>query len=185
MTYDNNAYTITSTYHPSGLLTMYTTHPTPPTNPKRDYDLRMTQINSFAMTGNPDTFRQGASALRNVRDWAKEKREELIIAANGQVPDAEQSDLVSSTDSSMSVMERSPNQPESETSADELALGIDPFASSSHRTPIGAQPKPPPKAPSSRRSNKISQVNKRSSRRPRMEKAEKEIHMEPEDILSI
>ncbi len=32
------------------------------------------------MTDATDTFRQGAGALRNARDWAKEKREELITA---------------------------------------------------------------------------------------------------------
>ena len=140
--FDNNAYTITSTYHHSGLLTMYTICPTPSSNPNRDYDFRMTQINSFAMTGNPDTFRQAATVLRNARDWAKERREELITAANGQVPDAEQSDLVSSTDSSVSSLSE-PAQPESETSDDELALGINTFASSSPKTLATARPKPP------------------------------------------
>ena len=52
----------------------------------------MTQLRSFAMTDTPDTFRQGASALRNARDWAEEKRKELIAAANGKVPDAKHSD---------------------------------------------------------------------------------------------
>ena len=43
MTYDNNTYTITSTYHSgSGALKLYTTHPTPSTNPNRDYEFRMT-----------------------------------------------------------------------------------------------------------------------------------------------
>ena len=101
--YDNNAYTITSTYHHSGLLTMYTTYPTLSEDPMRSNDYRITQLRSFAMTDAPDTFRQGAGALRNARDWAKEKQEELITAANGKVPDAEHSDLVSSTQSFVSL----------------------------------------------------------------------------------
>ena len=56
--YDNNAYTITSTYHGgSGTLTMYTTHPAPPQDPKTSTEYRMTQLNSFTVTGNPDYFR--------------------------------------------------------------------------------------------------------------------------------
>ena len=45
-------------------------------------EYRMTQLRSFAMTDAPDAFRPGAGALRNARDWAREKREELINAAN-------------------------------------------------------------------------------------------------------
>ncbi|KAK3167059.1 hypothetical protein OEA41_010184 [Lepraria neglecta] len=85
--YDDNTYTITSTYHPSGLLTIYTTHPTASGSPTNPTEYRMTQLRSFAMTDAPDTFRQGAGALRNARDWAKEKREELITAANGKALD--------------------------------------------------------------------------------------------------
>ena len=91
--YDNNANTIASTYHRSGLLTMYTTHPTPSGDPTKSAEYRMTKINSFAMTGNPDSFRQGAGALRNARGWAKEKREELMAAANGKAPNTDHSGL--------------------------------------------------------------------------------------------
>lgn len=71
--YDNNAYTITSTYHGgSGDLTIYTTHPTR-SDPTQTYtEYRMTQLNDWKMTGNSEAFRQGASALRNARDWAKD-----------------------------------------------------------------------------------------------------------------
>ena len=81
--YDNNAYTITSTYHGgSGDLTIYTTHSTLSTDAQNPTDYWMTQLNGWKMTGNSEAFRQGASALRNAMDWAKEKREELMIAAN-------------------------------------------------------------------------------------------------------
>lgn len=39
--FDNNAYTITSTYHHSGLLTMYTTHPTASASPTNPTEYRM------------------------------------------------------------------------------------------------------------------------------------------------
>ncbi len=155
MAYDNNAYTITSTYHGgSGDLTIYTTHPTLSNDAQNLTEYRMTQLRGWKMTDAPDTFRQGASALRNVRDWAKEQREELIAAANGKAPDAEHSDLVSSTQSFVSLSSDEPVHLESETSADELALDTNTFATSSHRTPVGAQRKPSSKAPSNQRSKK-------------------------------
>ena len=138
MTYDNNAYTITSTYHPCGLLTMYTAHPTMSEDPANPPEYRMTQLNSWSMIGNLETFRQGAGALRNARDWAKEKRDELIAAANSKVLDTEHSDLVSSTQS-FSSLSNEPTQPESDSSADELALDVNTFAGPAHRTPVRAQ----------------------------------------------
>ena len=164
--YDNNAYTITSTYHGgTGALKLYSTHLTPSMSPEISIEYRMTQLNGWDMTGNPDTFRQGASALRNARDWAKEIREELMIAANGKVPDAENSDLVSSTQSFVSLSSNEATHPESETSTDELALDVGTFTSSSHRTPVKAQTNLPATVSSNRRSRKASQVNKGPSRR--------------------
>lgn len=82
---DDSTYTITSIYHGgSGALKLCTTHYIRSNNPNRDYEFRMTQLRGWDMTDNPDTFRQGASALRNARDWAKEKREELINAGERQ-----------------------------------------------------------------------------------------------------
>lgn len=118
------------------------------------------------MTENPDTFRQGASALRNARDWAKEKREELMIAANGKVSDAEHSDLVSSTQSFVSLSSNEATHLESETSTDELALDVGTLTSSSHRTPVRAQTNLPPKISPNRQFMKATQVKKRPSRRP-------------------
>ncbi|KAK3176921.1 hypothetical protein OEA41_008247 [Lepraria neglecta] len=153
--FDNNAYTITSTYHGgTGDLTIYSTHPTPSNDSQNPIEYRITQLNGWKMTGNPEAFRQGASALRNARDLVKEKREELIAAANSKVPDAEHSDLVSSTQSFTSQPSNEPTQPESETSADELALDINTFATSSSRTPVGVRTNYPPKVSSNRRLKK-------------------------------
>lgn len=152
--FDINAYTITSTYHHSGLLTLYTTHPTPSKDTKFPTEYHMTKLRSFIMTDTPESFRQGASALRNARDWAKEKREVLIAAANRKVPTAEHSDLVSSTNSAVSLSSNEATQPESETSADELAVDVDTFAGSSHQTPVEARTRLPLKAPSNRQSSK-------------------------------
>ena len=150
--FDNNAYTITSTYHPSGLLTMYTTHPTASESPTNPIQYRVTQLRSFAMTDAPDTFRQGASAFRNARDWAEEKRKELIAAANGKVPDTEHLDLVPSAQSLVSLSSNVVTHLESETSSDELPLKIDIRASLMQGTPGRARPNRLAKALSQRRS---------------------------------
>ena len=166
--YDNNTYTITSTYHGgSGDLTIYSTHPIPSNNPQNPIEYRMIQLNGWKMTGNPEAFRQGATALRNARNWAKEKREELIIAANNKVLDAEQPDLASSTQSFVSVSSTEVTHPESETSADELALEVGTLTSFSHKTPVRAQMNLPSKVSSSRQPKKASQASKRPSRRPK------------------
>ncbi|KAF2816851.1 uncharacterized protein BDZ99DRAFT_483960 [Mytilinidion resinicola] len=78
---DDNAYTITSTYH-GGTLKMYTSHRTQPTSAGGRPEYYMTQLRSFAMTDTAETFRQGARAYRNLRDWTKEQRDEAIQQAN-------------------------------------------------------------------------------------------------------
>ena len=82
--YDNNAYTITSTYH-DGTLKLYTIHPLKPTRPGSRPEYVMTQLKAFALTSDPETFRQGATAFRNGRDLAKEWRDGFIEAANKRV----------------------------------------------------------------------------------------------------
>ena len=120
--YDDNAYTITSTYH-NGHLQIYTVHPTKPTDPGNSPEYYMTQINSFAMTGTAGRFREGASAFRNARDWAEERRNELITTANGRLKrmPKETSTLDSSGHSMQSQSTNGLAALESETSADELA----------------------------------------------------------------
>ena len=161
--YDNNAYALTSTYHPSGLLTMYTSHPVESTNPNHRTEYRMTQLRSFAMTDAPDTFRQGAAAWRNGRDLTRDQRKELIDAANEKALNAESPGFDSSMQSFVSMSSNEPIQPESETSADELALDINVLASSNHRITAGIQKCFQPKSSSNRclKKNKGSQINRR------------------------
>ena len=89
-----------------------------------------------------------------------------MIAANSKMPDAEHSDLVSSTQSFVSLSSNEVTLLESETLADELALEVGTFTRSSHRTSVRAQTNLSLKVSSNRRSKKTSQVNKRPSRRP-------------------
>ena len=151
--FDNKAYTITSAYHHSGTLAMYTTHPTLSEGSTNPIEYRTTQLNGWCMTGNPDTFRQGASALRNARDWAEEKRKELIAAANVKMPNTEHSDLASSAQSFVSLSSNKLNHLESETSADE-PLDIDIRASLTQGTLGRARPDRLANGLSKRRSKK-------------------------------
>ena len=161
--YDSNAYTITSTYHGgSGTLTVYTTHPTPSKNPTKPTEYRMTQLKAFAVTSDPETFRHGARALRNARDWAKEKREELTAAANGKALNVEHADLDSSTQSFVSLSSNESAHLESETSADELALGTNLVVTSDYRASVRARNNPPFKMSSNRRLKKSLRARKGS-----------------------
>jgi hypothetical protein len=89
--FDNNAYTITSIYH-GGTLKMFTSHPSKPTKSDRP-EYYMSQLRSFALTDNIETFREGATWFRNGRDWAKEQRDKAISLAN----ELSASNLVQST----------------------------------------------------------------------------------------
>ncbi len=164
--YDNNAYTVTSTYHGgSGDLTIYTTHPTLCNDDRNLTEYRMTQLNGWKMTGNPDAFRQGATFLRNGRDLAEEERKKLIAAANAKALTAENSGFGSSTQTFVSLASSEPDHQESETSADELAFGINTIATSNYRTLVGARMNPPPKASSNRRLKKPFRVQQGSATR--------------------
>ena len=84
--YDNNAYTLTSTFH-AGTLGLYATHPTRSTNndnSDRHTDYVMTQVGQWALHGDPETYQRGLNAYRNARDLARELRDGFIGQANEQ-----------------------------------------------------------------------------------------------------
>ena len=148
--YDKNAYTITSTYHGgSGTLALYITHPTLSRISTGSNEYRMTQLKAFAVTSDPETFRQGASALRNARDWAQERRQEVVNAANNKVLTLDHSSLDSSTQSFVSLSPNESAHLESETSADEPALAAN--AVSNYKASVGARKKSSPRVRSNRR----------------------------------
>ncbi|KAF3897017.1 hypothetical protein GTR04_0356 [Trichophyton interdigitale] len=80
-TYDGNAYTISGVYH-YGHLKLYCHHIAPPTEKDGFPKHIMTSLCSYSMVNDCDDFIRGASAYRNLRDWAKEKRDMFIAAAN-------------------------------------------------------------------------------------------------------
>jgi hypothetical protein len=79
--FDNKAHTFGSTYH-SGYLQLYAMHPTEPGATEERPEYHTTKINGYDLTGNQDTHRQGIAAFRNLRDLAKERRDEFIALAN-------------------------------------------------------------------------------------------------------
>ena len=123
--FDGNAYTISATYHPgTGTLQMYATHPGPPANGSNEPQYYMTQLGAYAMTHSRDTFREGAGAYRNAREWTQQQRDDHIAKANAVARSQSiesRSFNTSANDSKVSsaVVEQLSS---SETSADELAL---------------------------------------------------------------
>ncbi|PTB77871.1 hypothetical protein M440DRAFT_1400816 [Trichoderma longibrachiatum ATCC 18648] len=99
--YDNKVYTLTSMYQ-DGTLKMYTSHPVPPSTDGGQPGFVTTQIGTWALTGNVETFRQGAGAYRNGRDWAKRKRDEAINKANERASRAAQVGQTSQADNAAS-----------------------------------------------------------------------------------
>ena len=76
--FDNNAHTITSVYrYPT--LSMYTVYAAR-VDGRQEYYTHL--IGFWAICGDIQTFRNGAAAFRNLRDWAKEQRDEAIRLAN-------------------------------------------------------------------------------------------------------
>jgi len=121
LAYDNNAYNITSTYH-DGTLKMYTVHPVQTTVPEDSPEYHTTQLGGWALTGFIEQFREGTSAFKNARDWAKEQRDGLVVAANGRVIGIPKETSTSGPSTySLSQSTIGPNAIESETSADELS----------------------------------------------------------------
>ncbi len=89
--YDINAYTITL-INLDGMLQLFTSYLRRPAAPEDRSEYCMHQLRSFALTDSTDTFRHAARAYRNARDWAEEKRNAFIDAANVKVPDSGETD---------------------------------------------------------------------------------------------
>ena len=79
----SNAYTIATTFD-GHLLRIFSVHTLPPTGAGGQTQYVLCQLRSFAMTDTPETFRAGATAYRNLRDWALERLDEVIEKANNK-----------------------------------------------------------------------------------------------------
>lgn len=81
--YDGKAHAFSSTYHAgTGTLQLYAHHVTAPTIEGGRPEYHMTEVNGWQMTGNRDTFVEGARALRNTLDLSERCRSDFIRAAN-------------------------------------------------------------------------------------------------------
>ncbi|KAK7419439.1 hypothetical protein QQZ08_010857 [Neonectria magnoliae] len=88
--YDGKAHAFSSTYHAgTGTLQLYAHHVTAPTTEGGRPEYHMTQVNGWQMTGNRDTFVEGARALRNTLDLTERRRSDFIRAANIRAPQLE------------------------------------------------------------------------------------------------
>ncbi|OAP55644.1 hypothetical protein AYL99_09796 [Fonsecaea erecta] len=94
--FDNNAHTISSIYL-HGMLTLYTVYSSPSAGPGSRPAYFMHQLRSFAMHDSPETFRAGATAYRNARDWAEEQRDAAIKQSNERVNDRQRTALAAET----------------------------------------------------------------------------------------
>lgn len=134
--FDGKAHTFGSTYHNgTATLQLYTMHPTDPAQVDAKPEYHTTQVTAFALTANPDTCRQGIGAYRNLRDLAKERRDEFIARANeradnGDEPEAGLADpyltsFISTSQSTQSELFTADSRHDEEsdsTSIDELAM---------------------------------------------------------------
>ncbi|CAK7228827.1 hypothetical protein SCUCBS95973_007010 [Sporothrix curviconia] len=81
--YDNQVYTYSSIYHGGfGTLKLFAHHVTASANKGGQPEYHMTHVDTWALTGNVDSFRRGVTAFRNARDLAKQHRDRFIRAAN-------------------------------------------------------------------------------------------------------
>jgi hypothetical protein len=80
-TYDNKAYTITSTYH-AGTLKIYAHHPSQPDSPASQPEYYINQVKAWALTSDRETLLKGVTAFRNAEGWTEAQRNAAIEYAN-------------------------------------------------------------------------------------------------------
>ncbi|EEU47066.1 uncharacterized protein NECHADRAFT_18627, partial [Fusarium vanettenii 77-13-4] len=86
--YDGKAYTFSSIYY-GGALKLLAHHVTAPTTEGGRPEYHMTQVNAYAVTSDLDTFVKGAGALRNMLDFAEQRRDDFVRAANARASQLE------------------------------------------------------------------------------------------------
>lgn len=80
--YDHQAYTITVMFFNS-VLRFYAHHPVMSADgTRREYITNL--IRGYYIEGSLEMFQEGVAAYRNAREWAKEQRDEIIMAANAR-----------------------------------------------------------------------------------------------------
>ncbi len=85
--YDGNAYTFTATFV-SGGLKLYAHHMTAPAKPGERPEYHITQLRGLDLTDDPEIWREGTQAFRNLRLFAKDCRDRFIRDANARLREA-------------------------------------------------------------------------------------------------
>ena len=80
--FDNKARTVSSILDGAGHLDIFSHHVSKPTGRGALLQTHMTPLQSYSLTNNPDTFRQGVGAFRNASDYAHHHRTETIKNAH-------------------------------------------------------------------------------------------------------
>lgn len=80
--FDGNAYSFGLTYRPRD-LTIYSVHMTPPEPNDNMPGYRIVQIEIYSMVSE-DSYHQAISAYRNIRDLAKQYRDDIVTEANAR-----------------------------------------------------------------------------------------------------
>lgn len=80
--FDGNAYSFGLTYRPRD-LTIYSVHMTPPEPDDNMPGYRIVQIEIYSMV-HEDSYHRAISAYRNIRDLAKEYRDDILTKANSR-----------------------------------------------------------------------------------------------------
>ena len=81
--YDGNAYALVSSYNAGeGTLRLHATYPSRDASGQTVFQL--TDVNTYNLTGDVESFNRGISALRNARDFCRREREQVISNAKAQ-----------------------------------------------------------------------------------------------------
>ena len=81
--FDDKAYAVTAILTgSSSILELYASHITRPTRPDGRPEYHMNKLGSYSLTHRSRVLNEGITAFRNLRDWAKEQRDELVDLAN-------------------------------------------------------------------------------------------------------
>ncbi|KAK4551917.1 hypothetical protein LTR86_010818 [Recurvomyces mirabilis] len=76
LAFDDNAYTFAPSHCPgTGTLQLYATRPAPTAQSGGKLQYYIMQLDSYAMTGNSNSFRHGATAYRNGQEWSQQQRD--------------------------------------------------------------------------------------------------------------
>lgn len=140
------AHTLGFTYV-GGMLKLIAAHINQPLRPGSRLEYVMTKVKAWAMISDSDTFRKGATAYRNARDWAERQRSEAIQQANERAKNQalavvhHEHDLETGVSDEPSAAETSRKTSQATTAASEYTATSSPNSDRSvDERPLGLEP---------------------------------------------